>query len=154
VARTLAAVFPSHAAAARGVRYLEHAGVEPWRIEVVEDPRRAVEIAVRRYTFHGLAIGFIVGVAFVLFGVFVLYVGLPATLGIVVPIVVIGGSSLIGALLGYGVKRRGPDAELFESALREGASVVAVRCTEDCAVAEHAFAEAGAYNVLDETAAL
>jgi hypothetical protein len=67
---------------------------------------------------------------------------------------VIGGSSLIGALAGYSVNRRGPDADLFESALREGASVVAVRCTENCGVAEHAFAETGAYDVLDETAAL
>jgi hypothetical protein len=51
-ARVLAAVFPSHAAAAKGVRYLEQVGFEPWRIEVVEDPRRAVEIAVRRYTLN------------------------------------------------------------------------------------------------------
>jgi hypothetical protein len=151
--RTLAAVFPSHAAATKGVRHLEQVGVEPWRIEIVEDPRRAAEIAIRRYTVRGLAIGYIVGVALVLFGAFVLQVELPAIEGVVAPIAVIAGSSLIGALAGYGVMRRGPDADLFESALREGASVVAVWCTKDCGAAEHAFAEAGVY-VLDETAAI
>jgi hypothetical protein len=151
-AHTLAAVFPSHDAAARGVRCLEQVGFEPWRIEVVEDPRRADLIGLRNYARHGLVAGFIVGVAFVVLGVFVWHVALPGVEGVVAPVAVIGGWSLIGLLLGLGIKRRGPDAALFESALREGAAVVAVRCTEDCAVAEHAFAEAGAYDVLDETA--
>jgi hypothetical protein len=151
-AHTLAGVFPSHDAAAHGVRYLEQVGFEPWRIEVVEDPRRALEIGVRRYAREGLAAGFVVGAAFVLLGVFVLHVSLPAFEGVVAPIAVIGGWSLIGFLAGYGIKRRGPDAELIESTMRDGGAVVAVRCTEDCDVAEHAFAEAGASDVLDETA--
>jgi hypothetical protein len=151
-AHTLAGVFPSHEAAATGVRYLEHVGFEPWRIEVIEDPRRALEIGVRRYARQGLVAGFTVGLAFVLLGAFALGVRVPGIEGVVAPIAVIGGWSLIGFLAGYGVKRRGPDADVFESAFREGASVVAVRCTEDCDVAEHALAEAGAYDVLDETA--
>jgi hypothetical protein len=151
-AHTLAGVFPSHEAAATGVLYLEQVGFEPWRIELIEDPRRALEIGVRRYAREGLAVGFVVGIAFVAIGFFVLGVRLPGIEGVMAPIAVIGGWSLIGFLAGYGIKRRGPDAELFESALREGGSVVAVRCTEDCGVAEHAFAEAGAYDVLDQTA--
>jgi hypothetical protein len=111
-----------------------------------------MEIGIRRYGHEGLVAGFVVGVAFVLFGVLVLHVGPPGFEGVVAPIAVIAGWSLIGFLAGYGLKRRGPDAELLESALREGASVVAVRCTEDCDIAEHAFAEAGAYDVIDETA--
>lgn len=151
-ARRLAGVFPSHEAAATGVLYLGRVGFEPWMIEVIEDPRRALEIGVRRYAREGLAAGFLAGIAFVAIGLFVLGVRLPGIEGVVAPIAVIGGWSLIGSLAGYGIKKRGPDAELFESALREGASVVVVRCTENCDVAEDAFAEAGAYDVLDETA--
>jgi hypothetical protein len=150
-AHTLAAVFPSHDAAATGVRYLEQVGVEPWRIQVVEDPRRADLIGIRRYSIHGLVTGVLVGVAFALVGVFVLHVGLPGFEGIVAPLAVIGGWSLIGLLAGYGTKRRGPDVDLFESMMWRGGAVVAVRCTEDCDIAEHAFAEAGASEVLDET---
>ena len=153
-AHTLAGVFDSRDAAATGVRYLEQVGFEPWRIEVIEDPRRALEIGVRHYARQGVVAGFMVGLAFVLLGAFALGVRTPGIEGVVVPIAVIGGWSLIGFMAGYGVKRRGPNAKAFESALRSGASVVAVRCTSDCDVAEHAFAEAGAYDVLDETASM
>jgi hypothetical protein len=152
-AHTLAAAFPSRDAATNGVRYLEKVGFEPWRIEIVEDPRRALEIGVRRYAREGLVAGFIVGVAFAGVGIFALHVRLPWFESIVVPIAVIAGWSLIGFLAGYGLKRLGPDVEILESTMREGGAVVAVRCTEDCDLAEHAFAEAGASEVLDETGA-
>jgi hypothetical protein len=152
-AHTLAAAFPSRDAATNGVRYLENVGFEPWRIEIVEDPRRALEIGVRRYAREGLFAGFIVGVAFVGVGIFGLHVRLPGFESIVVPIAVIAGWSLIGFLAGYGLKRLGPDVEILESTMREGGAVVAVKCTEDCDLAEHAFAEAGASEVLDETGA-
>ena len=149
---TLAALFPSRDAAANGVRYLEKVGFEPWRIEIVEDPRRAMEIGVRRYSRQGLVVGFAVGVAFVALGVFGLRVGLPGIEDIVAAIAVVGGWALIGFLAGYGIKLRGPDADRLESTLRDGGAVVAVSCTEDCDLAEHAFAEAGASEVLDEVA--
>jgi hypothetical protein len=60
----------------------------------------------------------VVGVGFVLLGAFALGVRIPGIEGVVAPIAVIGGWSLIGFLAGYGVKRRGPDAEVFESAFR------------------------------------
>jgi hypothetical protein len=150
-AHTLAAVFSSRDAAARSVRVLERAGIPPWRVEVVEDPRRALDIGVRRYVREGALAGLVIGVVFVLVGVAILHVSLPGFEGVVPPLAVTAGWTLIGALVGYGVKRTAPDASLFESTMRAGGAVVAVRCADDCDMAEHAFAEAGASEILDET---
>ncbi|HEV8536967.1 MAG TPA: hypothetical protein VGR87_14770 [Candidatus Limnocylindria bacterium] len=90
------------------------------------------------------------GVLVVLLGVFVLHATLPGFETIVAITATVGFWTLLG-FLGQRIERHGPDAPLFEAVVREGGTVVAVECADDCEIAKRVLGETGAYDVRDET---